>query len=429
MKTRIAAWIGRLQRVFNLWLLLAFFLCAGACLLAADAALIFARVRGHLSDGCAAAQSAYERGGTAQLLSLLRGLDTGPGMRIHLADARGHDLASGEDVSGLLAATHRNPILPPRSAPIVLVQTPRYLCVIEPPAHLPRVPFGPMFWVLPFLSILCCTFGVYVTYRMRRIEAVVHHFGSGQLAVRAAAGSGDSIGRLARAFNQMAERIESLVESHRQLCTDMAHELRSPLTRLLLAVPLARSGAPGALGRIEMEAGRVKELVDELLEVARAEADPAVLQLEPIDLQQFLTEVADHCSIEAVESGCRVQMALHQPGIVTGDAELLRRAIENVVRNAVQHSPAGARIELCGEGGAESATIWVRDWGPGVPESALQDIFRPFFRVEPSRRSSDSGAGLGLAIAQRAIALHRGTIRAENCKPGLRVCIQLPRNR
>jgi two-component system sensor histidine kinase CpxA len=110
-----------------------------------------------------------------------------------------------------------------------------------------------------------------------------------------------------------------------------------------------------------------------------------------------------------------------------GDADLLRRAIENVLRNAVQHTPEGTRIRLSGNGDEGSATIAVRDWGPGVPDAALAEIFGPFYRADASRDRSTGGVGLGLAIAQRAIALHRGTIRAENCQPGLRITMRLPR--
>ena len=106
---------------------------------------------------------------------------------------------------------------------------------------------------------------------------------------------------------------------------------------------------------------------------------------------------------------------------------LLRRAIENVLRNAVQHTPEGTHIRLSGSGDEGSATIAVRDWGPGVPDTALAEIFGPFYRADASRDRSTGGVGLGLAIAQRAIALHGGTIRAENCQPGLRITMRLPR--
>jgi two-component system sensor histidine kinase CpxA len=299
--------------------------------------------------------------------------------------------------------------------------------VVEPPAGAPPILLGPFNWILPFVSVLCCTIGAYVTWRMRRIEAVVNDFGKGELAMRVSSDSGDAIGRLAMAFNRMADRIESLVASHRRLCADMAHELRAPMTRLLLAIPRARAGMPAALDHIEMEADRVNRLLDGLLEVARAEVDPGLLDWAPVDLDSLLTELADECALEASGRGCEIETSgADGAGIVHGDAELLRRAIENIVRNAIQHAPPGTRILLYGGTDADSAIVSVRDRGPGVPDRALSKIFQPFYRVDAADRMS-SGAGLGLAIAQRAIALHGGNVRAENCAPGLRVTIRLPR--
>jgi two-component system sensor histidine kinase CpxA len=421
MKTRIAGWTSSLRRAFNLWLLLALFLGTGTGLVVVNMILMFSAIRGHFSEVCDAARGAYEHGGPESLRSVLQGAEVGPGVRVHLLDAAGRDLTTGQYRSALISQAQG--FLPPT----LLVTTATYSCVAEPPAQSSPIPFGPMLWVLPFVSVLCCTVGAYVTWRMRRIEAAVNHFGAGELAVRVTSNSGDSIGRLAGAFNRMAERIESLVASHQRLCADMAHELRSPLTRLLLAIPGARCGAAGALARIEMEASRVNDLVDELLEVARAEVDPTALETEPVDIGSLLTEIADHCAIEAVDRGCEIQLALFRPGTVMGDAGLLRRAIENVLRNAVQHTPEGTRIRLCGNGDEGAATIAVRDWGPGVPDTALAEIFGPFYRADASRDRSTGGVGLGLAIAQRAIALHGGTIRAENCQPGLRVTMRLPR--
>jgi len=421
MKTRIARWTGSLRRAFNLWLLLALFLCTGTGLVVVNMILMFSAIRGHFSEVCDAARGAYEHGGPESLRSVLQGAEVGPGVRVHLLDSAGRDLTTGQYRSALISQAQGFLL------PTLIVTTASYSCVAEPPEHPAPIAFGPMLWVLPFVSVLCCTVGAYVTWRMRRIEAAVNHFGAGELAVRVTSDSGDSIGRLAGAFNRMAERIESLVASHRRLCADMAHELRSPLTRLLLAIPGARCGAAGALARIEMEASRVNDLVDELLEVARAEVDPMALEAEPVDIKSLLTEIADHCAIEAVDRGCEIQLALFRPGTVMGDADLLRRAIENVLRNAVQHTPEGTRIRLSGSGDEGSATIAVRDWGPGVPDTALAEIFGPFYRADASRDRSTGGVGLGLAIAQRAIALHRGTIRAENCQPGLRVTMRLPR--
>jgi two-component system sensor histidine kinase CpxA len=415
-------------RIFSLWVLLALFVCAGICLVAVDAVMMFGLIRGHLSEVCSTARGAYEEGGPESLRQFLRGAEIGLGVRVHLLDSDGRDLVTGQPPPPLISGAQRGR-LPPRLDPSAMtVKAGAYSCVAEPPAHPFPIPFDPMLWILPFVSALCCAVGAYVTWRMRRIETVLSHFGTGELTVRMNADSGDSIGRLATAFNRMAERIESLVSSHQRLCADMAHELRAPLARLLMAIPAARRGASGALDRVEKEASRVNDLVDELLEVAHAELDPTALELEPVDLELLLTDIADRCAIEAADRGCEIQLCLSRAGTLTGDVDLLSRAIENVLRNAVQHTPEGTRIEISTQGGDDFATIAVRDWGPGVPDAALAELFRPFYRVNAGRGGAAGGVGLGLAIAQRAIAVHRGSIHAENCQPGLRIAIRLPRN-
>jgi two-component system sensor histidine kinase CpxA len=427
MNGRFEHWAKRIRRAPSLWLLLVLFLCCGTGLVAVNSILMFGRFRGHLTEVCAAAYDAYERGGPDSLRSVLEGSSLGPGLRIHLLDSAGRDLATGQVETGLVLQA-KSSLVPPYGAnPALIVDSPVYSCMAERLASDPGIPFGPLAWVLPFISILCCTVGVYITWRMRKIEAALNHFAEGELAVRMVSDSGDSIGRLARAFNRMAERIESLVASHQRLCESMAHELRSPLTRLMMAIPRVRRGTTGALEQIEVEASRVNDLVEELLEVARAEVDPSALQLEPVNLQCLLAEIADRCEIEAKERNCEIQLTFSDPGSIIGDAELLRRAIENVLRNAVRHTGEGTRIHVYACGDADSAAISIRDWGPGVPIGALTEIFKPFYRVETARDRTAGGVGLGLAIAQRAIAVHRGTILADNSAPGLRVTIRLPR--
>jgi len=341
----------------------------------------------------------------------------------------GRDLATGHFASPRPSNARPSglPIVPPN--PALIVKNASYSCIAEAPARPAPLPFGPMLWVLPFVSVLCCSVGVYVTWRITRIERVVRHFGSGELATRMSMDSGDAIGQLSRTFNDMADRIQSLVASHQCLCSDMAHELCSPLGRLLLAIPSARRGTGGALDRIEMEANRINHLIEGLLDVARAEADRGSLQVEWVDLESLLAEIVDQCALEAEEKNCEIETdGLCHAGSVAADSEILRRAIENVLRNSLCHTPEGTRIRISTAGDLHSVTICIRDWGPGVPEPAIADIFRPFYRVETSWNRRTGGVGLGLAIAQRAVALHKGNIIAENCSPGLQVKIRLPRN-
>jgi signal transduction histidine kinase len=159
--------------------------------------------------------------------------------------------------------------------------------------------------------------------------------------------------------------------------------------------------------------------------MTRAEGDPASWERRPVLLRDLVQEIAEDCGVEAAASGVSIECELMNAE-VAGDSELLRRAIENVVRNAVHYSPASGRVEVSMRPADSSVAIVVRDYGPGVPEGSLARIFQPFFRIDDARSDQTGGMGLGLAIARRAVSVHQGSIRAENVGPGLRVEILLP---
>jgi two-component system sensor histidine kinase CpxA len=160
--------------------------------------------------------------------------------------------------------------------------------------------------------------------------------------------------------------------------------------------------------------------------LTRAEGDPATLDMEVVRLDDLSQGLLDDCALEAQARGCRLVLHAEEPCSVLGERELLRWAVENVVRNAIRHAPESTPVEVRVEGGAGSVRITVRDHGPGVPEELLPHIFEPFFRVEGHRSRSSGGVGLGLAIARRAVTLHHGRITARNAAPGLAVAIDLP---
>lgn len=420
---RMNVWTARIR--LNLWFLLSFFVCLGAFLLALNEMANFNSMQYQLNGLCTSANAAFRNGGPERLSYFLEWMNEGLGLQLHLLDVTGKDLASGEDRSGWLRGPEGRHWGPPRE-PVIIRRTATFVCALDLGSP-PRMPIRPPLWLVPFLSILCCSVAAYVTLRVRRIESAVRDFGSGQLGTRTTAQPGDPIGRLGKSFNEMADRIESLVDAHKRLCSDISHELRSPLGRLLLGIQLVRRGNPGAIDRIEAEVSRVSDLVDELLSVFRAEVDPTTVRGESIEIESLLTEIADRNDMEAQARNCEIILRAIDPGVLMGDQELLTRAVENVVRNAVQHSPSGALIEISAHGDDEAVHIEIRDHGPGVPESALVSIFRAFYRVEPDRNRDSGGTGLGLAIAQRAVAVHQGTILAENANPGLRIEIRLPR--
>jgi signal transduction histidine kinase len=149
--------------------------------------------------------------------------------------------------------------------------------------------------------------------------------------------------------------------------------------------------------------------------------------MEALSLGLLLEDILDDCEIEASSGGCALDLEIEPNDTVVANADLLRRAIENVLRNAIRHNPVGGSIKVRATSLSDTVLVTVRDFGHGVPETELENIFEPFFRVEPDRNRETGGAGLGLAIARRAIKLHQGSVTAENADPGLIVSITLPR--
>jgi two-component system sensor histidine kinase CpxA len=145
-----------------------------------------------------------------------------------------------------------------------------------------------------------------------------------------------------------------------------------------------------------------------------------------VRLDEMVKQLVDDSRIEAQARGCELQFRANQPVTVEGDPELLRRAVENVIRNAIRYAPVQTTVEVSLARHNGQVRVDVRDRGPGVPEEALPRLFDAFYRVEPDRARSGGGVGLGLSIARRAIVLHRGAIRARNAKPGLEVEMELP---
>jgi two-component system sensor histidine kinase CpxA len=283
-------------------------------------------------------------------------------------------------------------------------------------------------FVMGAAVLFCYWLASYLTRPVRKLQKAVERFGHGDLSARAASIRQDELGDLARAFDRMANRIQTLLTAERRLLLDISHELRSPLARLAVAIELGRSGdePERALNRIQKEADRLNALVGQLLQVTRAEGDPASLRHDPVRLDELVQELVNDSTIEAASHKCRLDFELSEPVTVAGDAELLRRAVENVLRNAIRHAPPESSVEVRLARNNGRALVDIRDHGPGVPEDALPRLFDPFYRVETDRNRTSGGIGLGLSIARRAIELHKGTIRARNAQPGLEVELDLP---
>ncbi len=304
------------------------------------------------------------------------------------------------------------------------------LLIVVPPRPRSSEFFPYYLWILLVVLLLIYGLAIHLVRPLRSMRAAVERFGRGDMGTRIGSNRRDEIGEVARAFDLMAGRIETLMAAERRLLQDVSHELRSPLARLGFAIELGRSGGDPklALDRIKRDVDRLSCLVGELLQLTSAEGDPHSRILKRVQLDELIGELVDDCRLEAEAKECRIALSESGPSAspVLGDRELLRRAVENVLRNAIRHAPEGSIIEVELRSGHDLATVSIRDFGTGVPEESLRMIFEPFFRVDDDRSRSSGGVGLGLSIARRAIDLHLGRIEATNAQPGLRVRIELP---
>jgi signal transduction histidine kinase len=375
---------------------------------------------------------AYQSGGSTKLDSYMHDLNRRAEIRFRFSDASGHDLVSGEDNSDPISRTvksgrpfyrdHNRMTLGLRS------ENGRYYWLVTsvgPSAIL----FAP-FYILLLVTVVVLYWLVtmYITRPVRQLANVVDRFGVGELTARATPHSKDEIGNLGRSFNAMAERIYTLLTAERQLLQDVSHELRSPLARLTFEAEMVRktTDRDATATMLRREIDRLSELVGTLIDMARAEGEPGEVEMEVLCLNDLLLATAEDSEVEAQAAGCKIDVSAPHETCLQGNAELLRRAIENVLRNAIRYAPPQSTVEVRLAGEADCARITVRDYGPGIPEKLRERIFDPFFRIDASRDEHTGGLGLGLAIAQRAARVHHGNIIASNASPGALLTITLP---
>ncbi len=284
------------------------------------------------------------------------------------------------------------------------------------------------------MGALCYALARYLTAPALQLSRAARRFADGDLAARVGTGLGgrrDELADLGRDFDLMAQSIESQRDAQRQLLGDISHELRSPLARLQVALDLAESGADeqtrGYLARMEEEVEELGSLISQLLTLTRLEnAEQSVIVRENLDLSQMVADICADADFEASGSGRAVTLTDNQAATVNGNAELLLSAIENVVRNTLVHAPA-SDVAVSLQTTDNEAIIRVRDWGAGVPAEALDELFRPFYRVATARDRQSGGTGLGLSITRRALDSHGGSARASNAPGGgLEVELRLP---
>lgn len=377
----------------------------------------------------------------------------------YLFDAAGRPLFSGAVPVALQAAAFKAAQKGglqsgPGEADIVLAKQVagsagrRYIAAVGmsslPPWAFPRWPpmvrsFGIRMAVALLVGGVTCYLIVWrLTAPIRSLRAAAQRLAGGDLSARvgsAFSNRGDELADLGREFDLMAERVETLMQSQKQLARDVSHELRSPLARFNVALGLARSHCTGDADRyfdqIERDSARLNELIGELLTLSLLESGAEQLVLEAVELDALIAKVAKDANFEAESHRKKVVVAACEPATVEGNGELISRALENVVRNAVRYTREAMPVEISllrgQDAGGQYAAITVRDHGPGVPEQALSKLFLPFYRVAEARDRKSGGTGIGLAITERAVKLHCGKVTARNAADGgLSIEIRLP---
>lgn len=402
------------------------------------------------------AVAAYEQGGDAQLRQYMDELDATQHVRAYLFNEEGTELSHRTPPDWAIRVAAGGPRTPHDGfiIPAPPVQRDsrassdglhRYTIVMGLPPG-PRVFFGPRGMPIRWLVIavicsglVCYFLSWFMTKPIIRLRAATRQLAAGDLTARSGAPAShrqDEVTGLMRDFDAMAERLEILMKAQSRLLNDISHELRSPLARLNVALGLARQRAGGEssdmLERIELEASRLNELIGRILTLARLEDGEQRVPQTPVPLDEVVLNVTEDAEFEAQARHCHVHAQIPQGDWgVRGNASLLHSAVENVVRNAIRYTQerTTVKIELSSEEGVKGpeAVLRVTDSGPGVPENALEKMFEPFYRLDDARGRQTGGVGLGLAITERAVRFHGGSVSAHNrSEGGLRVEIRLP---
>jgi two-component system, OmpR family, sensor histidine kinase CpxA len=401
--------------------------------------------------------NAYEEGGNRGLSDYLRNLEATQHVRAFLFNENMEEISHRGAPEWAIRVARGGPRVPhegfifPAPPPVLRDSRAsadglhRYTLVLSPPPG-PRLFLGPRGLPIPGLIIavissglVCYVLAWFLTMPVVRLRAATRQLAAGDLTARAGAPDirrRDEVAGLMRDFDAMAERLENLVKAQSRLLNDISHELRSPLARLNVALGLARqrSGPESAdmLERIELEAGRLNELIGRLLTLARLEDGEQHIPSTLVLLDEVVLSVAEDAEFEAQARHCHVRSDIPAGSwAVRGDPSLLHSAIENVVRNAIRYTREGSTVEVELERTVSAsnpeAIVRVTDCGSGVPDDALEKLFQPFYRLDDARGRQTGGVGLGLAITERAVRFHGGRVSATNrAVGGLMVEIRLP---
>lgn len=290
-------------------------------------------------------------------------------------------------------------------------------------------------WLIPFLvvlmvSLLCGVLAWHLTSPIRRLQKAAKQLSGGDFAVadlRSNMNRGDELGDLSVEFVEMADSLQRLLQSHRQLLRDVSHELRSPLTRLQIALGIARkkdknSDLQAEHDRIERASLQVSNLVTQILDLAKLQQE-GELTTERMDLVRLFKTWLQDAELELANKNIQVEWKLDQEEVFCDiDTVLMQRAFDNVLRNAIRYSPDAGVLSISLNKQAEGVCFTLCDQGPGVDESQLEEIFSPFTQADHSRNHANGGYGIGLAMVKRILDMHHGEVKANNI-PDAGLCI------
>ena len=267
----------------------------------------------------------------------------------------------------------------------------------------------------------------HITRPLQEMNRVTEEIARGDLKVQLDEKRIDEIGCLGHSINLMAQRLDGFITGQKRFLSDVAHELCSPLARLRMGLAVLEKNIDveqqEGFADVEEEAEKIAELVDEVLAFSRAELRPEAVTLAEVSL----AEIVDRILVREKWAEDRFKLDLESGLMVKANAELLLRALVNLLRNALRHGDPDSVIEISAVRHGPVVLLEIRDYGPGVPEAELERIFEPFYRLEPDRNRRSGGSGLGLAIVKTCIEACQGKVRARNLVPsGLSVTVELP---
>jgi two-component system sensor histidine kinase CpxA len=358
-----------------------------------------------------------------------------------LTDAAARRLeAINRDLAAPSDATASGNYRPSRAAPQIVAADGTMLTVLSTPRRpsifgalsLPPISLTILGIALVVSAITSWWLAQHLSAPIRRIQEGARALASQNLDVRVSQGledRKDELAVLARDFDAMADQLRANRSATTQLLRDISHELRSPLARMRVALGLARQPPADMvrqLDRMEREIERLDSMISQVLKLARLHGAESHLEKESFDLDEVIEEVVRDANFEGALKSCSVNVQGSTKTAILGNRELLRSAIENVLRNAVRYSPTRKPVDLSVGRAAAGLEIAIVDHGPGVPQADLERIFEPFYRVAEARDRDSGGEGIGLAITAQVMKAHGGYARARNMPGGFEVLLCLP---